>query len=191
MVSHGNLMHNLAAIRQAFAGDPEKDRGVFFWLPQYHDMGLIGGLLLTCWAGSRSTIFSPLAFVKRPLLWLQTITRTRATISGGPNFAYDLCLETITDSALQELDLSSWRVAFSGSEPVHARTCLRFAERFERCGFRAEAIQPGYGMAETCLHVLAGQCGLLRAQIAGPRLALFATCESEVRAVPRLRVPSA
>ncbi len=152
VVTHGNVMHNLECIRDAFVGDAETDHGVF-WLPQYHDMGLTGGLLLTCWAGSRSTILSPLAFVKRPLLWLQTITRTGATISGGPNFAYDLCVQRISDSDLTDLDLSSWRIAFSGAETVSARTCREFARRFERCGFRPDAFQPGYGLAESTLIV--------------------------------------
>jgi acyl transferase domain-containing protein/acyl-CoA synthetase (AMP-forming)/AMP-acid ligase II/acyl carrier protein len=152
VVTHGNLMHNLACIRDAFAGDPDRDRGVF-WLPQYHDMGLTGGLLLTCWGGTESTVLSPLAFVKRPLLWLRAISRTRATISGGPNFAYDLCLKRITDADLADLDLSSWRIAFSGAENVDARTCLEFARRFASCGFRPDAFQPGYGMAEATLIV--------------------------------------
>jgi acyl transferase domain-containing protein/acyl-CoA synthetase (AMP-forming)/AMP-acid ligase II/acyl carrier protein len=152
LVTHGNVIHNLECVRHAFAGDEEADHGVF-WLPQYHDMGLTGGLLLTCWAGSRSTILSPLAFVKRPLTWLQTITRTGATISGGPNFAYDLCVQRISDSDLADLDLSSWRIAFSGAETVQARTCHEFARRFEQCGFRRDAFQPGYGLAEATLIV--------------------------------------
>ncbi len=152
IVTHRNVIANLECIKDAFVGDAETDHGVF-WLPQYHDMGLTGGLLLTCWGGGRSTILSPLAFVKRPLLWLRTITRTGATISGGPNFAYDLCLKRVSDADMAELDLSAWRIAFSGAETVQARTCVEFARRFERCGFRPDAFQPGYGLAEATLIV--------------------------------------
>lgn len=155
MVSHQNLIHNSAAIQQAFATVPD-DHGVF-WLPLYHDMGLIGGMLQTVYAGASSTLMSPLAIVHRPLSWLEAISRTRATVSGGPDFAYDLCCRKIGPEAKSGLDLSSWRLAFSGAETVRADTIERFADAFGPQGFRREAFFPCYGLAEATLLVSGGK----------------------------------
>ncbi|WP_406694053.1 amino acid adenylation domain-containing protein [Singulisphaera sp. Ch08] len=154
MVSHGNLVRNSEWIGGCFAST-EASRGVF-WLPLHHDMGLIGGVLQTLHCGGTSTLMSPVAFLQRPFRWLQAISQTRATISGGPNFAYDLCVRKVTDEQRASLDLSRWTVAFNGAEPVRAETLERFAAAFAPCGFRREAFLPCYGLAESTLLVSGG-----------------------------------
>lgn len=151
MVSHGNLMKNSAIIHQRFEHSP-RSRGVI-WLPPYHDMGLIGGIVQPVYGGFPVTLMSPLAFLMRPLRWLQAISRTRGTTSGGPNFAYDLCTRKISPERRAGLDLSCWKVAFNGSEPVRQDTLERFVAAFERCGFRPDAFYPCYGLAEATLFV--------------------------------------
>ncbi|HEY0606501.1 MAG TPA: AMP-binding protein, partial [Herpetosiphonaceae bacterium] len=151
MLSHGNLLHNLGQIYHYFGHSPES-RGVI-WLPPYHDMGLIGGILQPLYGGFPVTLMSPLAFLQRPLRWLETISRTGGTTSGGPNFAYDLCVRKTTPEQRAALDLSSWTVAFTGAEPVRAETLERFAATFAECGFRREAFYPCYGLAEATLIV--------------------------------------
>jgi acyl-CoA synthetase (AMP-forming)/AMP-acid ligase II len=155
MVTHGNLMHNLGLIQGAF-GAGRRSRGVF-WLPFYHDMGLIGGVLETIYCGGSSTFLSPLSFLQQPLRWLETISRTRATMSGGPNFAYEECIRRIDDEQLDSLDLSHWKVAFCGAEPIHRQTMEQFAEKFARCGFRRDALYCTYGMAEATLMISGGR----------------------------------
>ncbi len=157
MVTHGNLLHNSALIRESFGSTPDS-RGVF-WLPLFHDMGLIGGVLQTIYCGGSSTLMSPVSFLQRPLRWLEAISRTGATISGGPNFAFDLCARKITDAQKAGLDLSSWSVAFNGAEPVRAETLDRFASAFASRGFRREAFLPCYGLAESTLMVTAKRSG--------------------------------
>jgi FkbH-like protein len=159
MVSHGNLLHNERLIREAFGQTEESV--VVGWLPLYHDMGLIGNVLQPLYAGARCVLMSPAAFLQSPVRWLAAISRHRATTSGGPNFAYELCVRKITDEQKAGLDLSSWRVAFNGAEPVQAATLARFAEAFAPCGFRAEAFHPCYGLAEATLLVSAGGTGPL------------------------------
>jgi amino acid adenylation domain-containing protein/non-ribosomal peptide synthase protein (TIGR01720 family) len=154
MVTHGNLLHNSALIQHAFGSTPAS-RGVF-WLPLVHDMGLIGGVLQTLYCGGCSTLLSPVAFLQRPIRWLQAISETGATISGGPNFAYDLCARKVTEQQKGTLDLSTWTVAFNGAEPIRPETLERFAEAFAPCGFRREAFLPCYGLAEATLMVSAG-----------------------------------
>lgn len=154
MVSHGNLLHNSALIHKGFGHTPNS-QGVI-WLPPYHDMGLIGGVLQPLYGGFPVTLMSSLDFLQKPLRWLQAISRYKATTSGGPNFAYDLCVRKIKPEQLASLDLSSWEVAFTGAEPVRAQTLDRFAATFEPCGFRREAFYPCYGMAETTLIVSGG-----------------------------------
>lgn len=154
MLTHGNLLHNLAAIQRCFETTTAA-RGVF-WLPLYHDMGLIGGMLETVYCGGASVLMSPVDFLQRPLRWLRTISQTRATISGGPNFAFDLCADKITPEERATLDLSSWQLAFSGAEPIRAETLERFAAAFAPCGFRREAFYPCYGLAEGTLIVSGG-----------------------------------
>jgi 8-amino-7-oxononanoate synthase/acyl carrier protein len=123
------------------------------WLPTYHDMGLVGGVLEALFSGRPCVLMSPTAFVQKPIRWLRGITKYGVSISGGPNFAYDLCTDKITDDQLPGLDLSSWEVAFNGAEPVRADTLSRFQERFGPYGFRPETFYPCYGMAETTLIV--------------------------------------
>ncbi|HEX6288979.1 MAG TPA: amino acid adenylation domain-containing protein [Herpetosiphonaceae bacterium] len=154
MLTHANLLHNLALIQRGFGHTPAS-RGVI-WLPPYHDMGLIGGILQPLYAGFPVTLMSPLAFLQRPLRWLEAITRYGATTSGGPNFAYDLCVRKVTPEQRATLDLRSWDLAFCGAEPVRAATLARFAEAFGPCGFRYEAFYPCYGLAEATLIVSGG-----------------------------------
>jgi len=153
MVTHGNLLHNSAVIARDFATNPDT-RGVF-WLPLYHDMGLIGGALQTLYCGGSSVLMSPVSFLQRPVRWLEAISETGATISGGPNFAYDLCARKVTAEQKAALDLSRWQVAFNGAEPIRPETLDRFAEAFAPCGFRPEAALPCYGLAEATLLVAA------------------------------------
>lgn len=151
MVSHGNILHNEQMIQVAMQHSKET---IFVgWLPLFHDMGLIGNVLQPLYLGIRCVFMSPVAFLQRPLRWLQAISRYQATTSGGPNFAYDLCVRKITDEQRTTLDLTRWDVAFSGAEPIRAETIKRFADAFEPCGFRATAFYPCYGMAETTLMV--------------------------------------
>jgi len=154
MVSHGNLLHNQRLIQQ---GMQHTDKTIFVgWLPLFHDMGLVGNMLQPMYLGIPCVIMSPVAFLQQPFRWLQAISRYKATTSGGPNFAYDLCVQKITPEQRATLDLSSWEVAFNGSEPIRAKTLERFAATFAECGFRREAFYPCYGMAETTLIVSGG-----------------------------------
>ncbi len=154
VVTHGNLLHNLALICKCF-GHTADSKGVI-WLPPHHDMGLIGGILQFIYSGLPVILMSPLDFVQKPIRWLQAISHYKATTSGGPNFAYDLCVNKIKPEQLASLDLSSWEVAFNGAEPVRAQTLERFAETFANCGFRKQAFYPCYGMAETTLFISGG-----------------------------------
>jgi acyl-CoA synthetase (AMP-forming)/AMP-acid ligase II len=154
MVSHRNLLHNAEIISQGFGVSPAL-QGVI-WLPPYHDMGLIGGILQPLYAGGTVALMSPMDFLQKPLRWLSAISRFQGTVSGGPNFAYELCLQKITPEQRQTLDLSSWQVAFTGAEPIRAETLVQFSQTFAECGFRPEAFYPCYGMAETTLMVTGG-----------------------------------
>lgn len=151
MVSHGNLMANQASIKQGF-GHSEQTT-VVGWLPLYHDMGLIGNLLQPLYLGTTAILMPPLAFLEKPVRWLKAISNYRANTSGGPNFAYDLCLRKVTAEQMQDLDLRAWTLAFNGSEPVRAATMERFAEKFADCGFRRTSFFPCYGLAEATLFV--------------------------------------
>ena len=154
ILTHRNLIHNSQMIHQGFE-HTRSGIGVF-WLPSYHDMGLIGGIIQPLYCGRPNIIMSPLSFLQKPFRWLAAITRYKATTSGGPNFAYDLCVRNITDAQVDELNLSSWDVAFNGAEPVLAETMEAFARKFERCGFRYEAFYPCFGLAEATLIVSGG-----------------------------------
>jgi acyl-CoA synthetase (AMP-forming)/AMP-acid ligase II len=154
MVSHSNLLHNSALIKQCFQHDAHS-QGVI-WLPPYHDMGLIGGIIQPLYSGFPVVLIAPTTFLQKPFRWLQAISRYQGTTSGGPNFAYDLCIRKITPAQIESLDLSSWDVAFNGAETVRAETLEKFAATFEPCGFRREAFYPCYGMAETTLLVSGG-----------------------------------
>ena len=149
MINHGNLLHNSALIQQCCKHTSES-RGVM-WLPFYHDMGLIGGILHPLDAGFPVTFLSPVAILQRPLRWLQAISRMRGSTSGGPPFAYDLCVRKITPEQRASLDLSSWDVAFTSAEPIRYEILERFAATFAPCGFRREAFYPCYGLAEATL----------------------------------------
>jgi 8-amino-7-oxononanoate synthase len=154
MLTHKNLMHNSAQICYAFE-HTRSGTGVF-WLPSYHDMGLIGGILQPLYIGRPNTLMSPMSFLQKPVRWLAAIERYRATTSGGPNFAFDLCAEKVTEEQKEQLDLSSWNVAFNGAEPVRKETIDRFSAAFASCGFRREAFYPCYGLAEATLIVTGG-----------------------------------
>ena len=154
MLNHANLMHNCALIAYAF--EHTRSGSGVFWLPSYHDMGLIGGILQPLYVGCQNILLSPMAFLQRPFRWLQTISKYRATTSGGPNFAYDLCLRKITPAERDTLDLSCWGLAFNGAEPIHPETLDAFAEYFAPCGFRRTAFYPCYGLAEATLIVSGG-----------------------------------
>jgi acyl-CoA synthetase (AMP-forming)/AMP-acid ligase II len=157
IITHGNLLHNSAQIQCGFGADSSAV-GIS-WLPPYHDMGLIGGILQPIFGGFPCTIIPPFAFLQQPLCWLQTITKVRATITGGPNFAYELCLKKITREQRSGLDLSSWKVAFNGAEPVRADTMKAFSAAFSSCGFNKKAFYPCYGLAEATLFVTGGESG--------------------------------
>jgi acyl-CoA synthetase (AMP-forming)/AMP-acid ligase II len=154
MVTHGNLMHNERVIQTALEHSGE-GLGVC-WLPLYHDLGLIGGVLPAVYHGAPAVLMSPLSMLQKPFRWLQAISRYRADTSGGPNFAYDLCGQRVTPEQKATLDLSTWSVAAIGSEPVSAHTIERFTEAFAPCGFRPEAFCPAYGLAEATLFVTGG-----------------------------------
>lgn len=154
IVTHANMMANEAQIQKAFG--VTQTSNVVSWLPHHHDMGLIGGLLQPLYIGSQGFVISPESFVRRPLRWLKLISDTGAAASGGPNFAYDLCVRQIRDEDLETLDLSRWEVAFCGAEPIQAAVLESFIIRFARCGFNAKAFLPCYGLAEATLLVTGG-----------------------------------
>ncbi len=157
IVTHGNLMANEHAIQVGMGIGPD-DKFVS-WAPLYHDMGLIGGLLQPLYSGIPLVLTSPRHFLERPVRWLELISRHRATLSGGPDFSFRLCLERVKDAQLATLDLSSWRVAYTGAEPVRADTETAFIERFAAAGFDAGAAYPCYGLAEATLYVTGGRRG--------------------------------
>ncbi|MCA9148256.1 MAG: aminotransferase class I/II-fold pyridoxal phosphate-dependent enzyme, partial [Planctomycetales bacterium] len=154
MLSHGNIMHNCSLITSAF--EAGRDVVGLSWLPTYHDMGLVGGVLNPLFCGRPSLLLSPMLFLQKPIRWLRAVSNYRVSISGGPNFAYDLCTNKIADDELDDIDLSSWNLAFNGAEPVRRETLDRFVQRFAPYGFRREAFYPCYGMAETTLFVTGG-----------------------------------
>ncbi|MFD2467729.1 AMP-binding protein [Amycolatopsis silviterrae] len=153
VVSHENLHRNQDLIRAAFGQD--SDATIVSWLPFYHDMGLIGNVLHAVHVGAHAVFLSPVELLRRPLSWLEAVSRYRATGSGGPNFGFQHCVDRITDAQIAQLDLSHWRVAYCGAEPIRAETLESFARRFAPAGFRAEAFRPCYGMAEATLLVSA------------------------------------
>ena len=154
MVSHANILHNERVMESRFQ---TTEQSIFVsWLPPYHDMGLILGILHPCAVGFPSILLSPLHVMQSPVRWLQALSRYRGTISGGPNFAYDLCVDKIAPERRQALDLSSWSVAFNGAEPVRHTTLDRFVSTFASCGFRRQALYPCYGLAEATLMTSGG-----------------------------------
>ncbi|MFI0371529.1 fatty acyl-AMP ligase [Actinomadura sp. 1N219] len=157
MVTHGNLLCNGEEIKRRIEGT--SDTVGVGWVPHYHDMGLVGQVLQPLYLGCRYVFTSPITFVKRPVLWLELITRYRGTITVAPNFGYELALRRVTDRQLDGLDLSSLRVVKNGAEPVRAATLERMTERFAPVGFRPGMWMPCYGMAETTLLVTAAPLG--------------------------------
>lgn len=151
MVTHGNILHNEAMIQAACQHN--EDTVMLGWLPMYHDMGLIGNILQPLFLGAKCVFMSPMDFLQKPFRWLSAISKYKATISGGPNFAYDLCLRKITEEQKKQLDLSSWEVAFNGAEPVRYETIQNFANAFKDCGFKLNQFYPCYGMAEATLFI--------------------------------------
>ena len=155
MVSHGNLLHNLSyGFHEA---DTDRSTVSVSWLPVVHDMGLIDGVLQPIYSGCPAYLMSPTAFLQRPVRWLQAISRCRATRSGGPNFAYDLCARRVDAEGRAALDLSSWRDAYNAAEPVRSDTLETFATTFAGCGFRNTVFRPCFGLAEATLLVTSGR----------------------------------
>ncbi|HEY9770976.1 MAG TPA: fatty acyl-AMP ligase [Coleofasciculaceae cyanobacterium] len=153
-IAYRNLLHNLEAIHLCFRHSSQS-RGVI-WLPPYHDMGLIGGVLQPLFGDFPVTLMSPLMFLQNPLRWLKAISRYQATTSGGPNFAYDLCVRKFKPEQLRGLDLSNWQVAFNGAEPINHETLTKFAQTYAPYGFDYSAFYPCYGMAEATLIISGG-----------------------------------
>ena len=153
MLSHGNLLANSELVRASVQQD-DSFVGVS-WLPPYHDMGLIGGILQPIYQGRPLALFSPMDFLAKPVRWLRALSKYQATFSGGPNFAYELCVRRVSDEDKETIDLSHWTAAYNGAEPVRPSTLERFAEAFAVCGYRPEAMRPCYGMAEATLFVCA------------------------------------
>ncbi len=177
MLTHGNLVRNTELIAAAFQSG--QDSIGVSWLPTYHDMGLVGGILMPLFIGCPMVLMSPMSFLQQPIRWLRAISKYRATVSGAPNFAYQLCVDKITDEELEGIDLSSWRTAFNGAEPVRASTLQQFSQRFANYGFKRQSFLPCYGMAETTLIVSGGP------QTEPPPAVAFDTRELEAnRVVP-------
>ena len=151
MITHANVLHNSSYIAEGFAHTPESIS--LCWLPHFHDMGLIDGIIQPLYSGITGYLMSPTAFLQEPFRWLNAISRYRITHSGGANFAYELCSAKISPDQCDRLDLSSWKVVYNGAEPVHARTIEQFTKKFGPCGFRRSAFYPAYGLAEATLKV--------------------------------------
>ncbi|WP_160498279.1 AMP-binding protein, partial [Paenibacillus dendrobii] len=156
-LTNRNLLHNASRIKESFGLTDETK--LVLWLPPYHDMGLIGGIIAPIFAGFPSTLMAPVDFLQSPYQWLKAISDKQATVSGGPNFAYDLCVESITDQQMESLDLTSWSLAFNGAEPIRTGTLKRFSDKFSACGFKQSTYYPCYGLAESVLLVTGGEVG--------------------------------
>jgi len=155
MVTHANLLHNLLDAHAAAGHGP--DSASVSWLPVIHDMGLIQGVLQAAYSGFSAWLMSPAAFLQRPARWLQAISMTGATISGGPNFAYELCVRRISPAERSGLDLRRWQLAFNGAEPIRQTSLEAFGDAFRSCGFDPGAFRPSYGLAEATLLVSTGR----------------------------------
>jgi len=168
-ITHGNLVHNQECIRQAFGHSSDMVAGG--WLPMHHDMGLIGLVLQPLYCGGRAVLMPPLAFLQKPLRWLRMISQYGVTTSGGPNFAFDSCVQHARDRDLVGVDLSRWRVAFNGAEPIRSDTINRFCETFSARGFQRRSMYPCYGLAESTLFVSGGSPGAEPITIKPPEVA--------------------
>ena len=158
MVSHSNLVTNLEILKHLFANDGGNTK-ICSWLPPYHDMGLIGSILYPIFVGAPVYLMPPLLFIKKPILWLKLISDERITTSCAPNFAYDLCVATVTPKEIAKLDLSCWKITLNGAEPIRSHTLERFARTFGKAGYKPNTMCPAYGMAETTL-ILSGKKAL-------------------------------
>ncbi|MEK7990857.1 MAG: amino acid adenylation domain-containing protein [Thiotrichaceae bacterium] len=154
-VSHQNIIQNSKYIKTAF--QLSENSVSVTWLPSFHDMGLIDGIIQPVYSGFLGVVMPSVTFLQKPLLWLQNISHYKATHCGGPNFGYDLCVQKITDKERQQLDLSSWLSAYNGAEPINKETLERFAQTFAECGFKQSYFYPCYGMAETTLMISGGE----------------------------------
>jgi acyl-CoA synthetase (AMP-forming)/AMP-acid ligase II len=157
IVSHGNLLDNSEMIRIAF-GNTRQSTYVS-WVPLYHDMGLIVNVVQSLYVGALCVLLPPVTFMQRPLTWLRAIHDYRAEVAGGPNFAFDLCVRRHRAELMQGIDLSCWKLAYNGAEPVRADTIERFASTFSPYGFAAKSLYPAYGMAEATLLISGGERG--------------------------------
>lgn len=191
VLTHRNLLHNLALIRSAFSVTHGSDDVGVFWLPPFHDMGLIGGILQPCYLGRGAVLMSSATFLQRPLAWLEAMSKYRATTSAAPNFAFDLCVERIKPEETRGLDLSSWHTVFDGAEPIRAETIDRFTRAFADTGFRREAFFPCYGLAEATLFVSGGPWGHGPYSLDVSRAALEEKRVSPATTGDRLRLVSA
>ena len=151
MITQKNMLDNAQVIKKIYK--TYMNNVVVSWLPFYHDMGLVGNLLALTYCGVKGILMPPLSFLQSPLKWLQAISKYKANVSGGPNFGYDLCVERITEEEIKSLDLSSWRIAYNGAEPIKANSLRRFQEKFAACGFGKNNYLPCYGMAENTLFI--------------------------------------
>lgn len=149
MVTHGNIVDNSQIIQNAFSHNINSFQ--VCWLPMFHDMGLLGGIIQPLYVGFPVVLMSPTSFIQKPFRWLKAISDYKATVGGAPNFAYELCVNSITEEELSSINLDSWRVAFCGAEPVQHETFQKFTEKFGKCGFKSATPYPCYGMAETTL----------------------------------------
>ncbi|HVN53080.1 MAG TPA: amino acid adenylation domain-containing protein, partial [Anaerolineaceae bacterium] len=156
-LSHANLMHNSRSITHIF--ELTQEDVIVLWLPMYHNMGLVGGVLQPFYTGASCYLMSPLAFLQQPIRWLQAISRFKGTGAGGPNFGYDLCVQRTKPEQIGNLDLSSWALAFNGAEPIRPETLDRFTAMFAPCGFQRKAFFPCYGLAEATLLVTGSKRG--------------------------------
>lgn len=170
MVTHQALMANCTLIAQKYGSSVATVTAG--WLPFYHDMGLIGLILESLFLGSTLVLMTPVSFVKRPATWLKAISRYRVETSGGPNFGFQHCVERVRDEDIEGIDLSSWRVCFTGAEPVRQDTIDAFARRFAPYGFRKESFYPCYGLAEATLFVSGGRPGVAHATMTVDREAM-------------------
>jgi len=159
MVTHDNVLAHGAAVRTSLGLTPAAS--VVSWLPLFHDMGLVGGVLIPVQVGFRSILMSPLAFLERPMRWIEALARYGGTLSPAPNFAYDLVVRRSTPAERRELDLSRWMAAMNGAEPIRADVCARFLDAFAESGFRPASLVPCYGLAEATLMVAGGPAGMV------------------------------
>ncbi len=151
MLQHAAVLHNLGLFSEGLS--VSEDTVGMLWLPPYHDLGLIGGILQVVYARARLVLMSPLDFLKKPLRWLEAMTKYGGTVSGAPNFAYDLCVRKVKAADKEQLDLSAWEVAGVSAEPIRAHTIDAFSEAFASCGFHRSSFYPSYGLAEATLIV--------------------------------------